>query len=100
MRRWDQKRGDPKQGGLELGHDNAALIVEGADEDDSDRLTLEDRVRFQSQPNGTYRTSDYYCVPAEMAVYGVFRLQLMLYDVQWHATYFLSTILPFAPTAF
>ena len=32
--------------------------------------------------------SDY--VPAEMTAYGVFRLQLMTYDVQWHATYFLS----------
>ena len=34
-----------------------------------------------------------------MTAYGVFRLQLMTYDVQWHATYFLSTSLPFAPTA-
>jgi hypothetical protein len=38
-------------------------------------------------------------VPAEMAVYGVFRLPLMTNDVQWRATYFLSIILPFAPNA-
>ena len=29
-------------------------------------------------------------MPAEMTAYGMFRLQLMTYDVQWHATYFLS----------
>jgi hypothetical protein len=67
MRRWDQKQGDPKQGGLELGSDNAALIVEGTGEDDSDWLALEDGVRIQFQPGGTYRTGDYWLVPARTA---------------------------------
>ena len=39
-------------------------------------------------------------VPEKMAAYGVSRPQLMTYDVQWRATYFLSINLPFAPTAF
>jgi hypothetical protein len=39
-------------------------------------------------------------VPEKMAAYGVSRPQLMTYDMQWRATYFLSINLPFAPTAF
>ena len=39
-------------------------------------------------------------VPGKMVAYGVSRPQLMPYDVQWRATYFLSINLPFAPTAF
>ena len=39
-------------------------------------------------------------VPEKMAAYGVSRPQLMTYDVQWRATYFLSISLPLAPTAF
>jgi len=76
LRRWDQKQGDPKQGGLELGPDNAALIVEGAGEDDSDWLALEDGVRIQFQPGGTYRTGDYWLIPARTATG----------DVEWPQT--------------
>jgi hypothetical protein len=67
LRRWDQKEGDPKEGGLHLGSDEAALIVE-----DGSWLTLEDGVQIQFQkpdsgePN-QYRTGDYWLIPARTA---------------------------------
>jgi hypothetical protein len=70
LRRWDQKEGDPTEGGLLLGTDNAALIVE-----DSDGLwlNLEDGVQIQfqkpdpEQPANQYRTGDYWLIPARTA---------------------------------
>jgi hypothetical protein len=61
LRRWDQKAGDPRRGGLEL-RDGAALIKEGADDDGW--LELEDGVRVQFQPGGDYREGDYWLIPA------------------------------------
>jgi hypothetical protein len=80
MRRWDQKQGDPEQGGLELNTDNnadpdpdnAAFVVEGAGEDDG-WLGLEDGVQIQfpkpaqGQPANHYRTGDYWLIPARTA---------------------------------
>jgi hypothetical protein len=69
LRRWDQKAGDPAEGGLQLGSDNAALIIE----DSSDNwLDLEDGVQIQFQKLGTgqthvYRTGDYWLIPARTA---------------------------------
>jgi hypothetical protein len=61
LRRWDQKEGDPRRGGLEL-RDGAALIKEATD--DGDWLELEDGVRIQFLPNGAYRAGDYWLIPA------------------------------------
>ena len=73
LRRWDHKRGDPRQGGLTISKDTegAALIVEG--EDETGWLMLEDGIQIQfqtpksaDQPNH-YRTGDYWLIPARTA---------------------------------
>ncbi len=72
LRRWDQRAGDPEEGGLTLANDNAALVQEGV------WLTLEDGVQVQfqpanpAQPNQTslvneYQTGDYWLIPARTA---------------------------------
>ncbi len=64
LRRWDQRAGDSRTGGLKLSDkDNAALIT-------SDWVTLEDgiQVRFQApSSNVNYRTGDYWLIPARTA---------------------------------
>jgi hypothetical protein len=72
LRRWDHKDGDPADGGLQLGSDGAALIVEGRGDTDN-WLELEDGVMIQFQkpdagqiPN-QYRTGDYWLIPARTA---------------------------------
>ncbi len=70
LRRWDQSAGDPAQGGLQLGSDNAALIVEATR--GSAWLNLEDgiQIQFQPAPQGStnqYRTGDYWLIPARTA---------------------------------
>jgi Family of unknown function (DUF6519) len=70
LRRWDESQGDPAEGGLTLGSDGAALIVE-----DSNGLwlSLEDgvQVQFQKPDAGQmanqYRTGDYWLIPARTA---------------------------------
>ena len=64
LRRWDHKAGKSTEGGLVL-HDGAALIIEG--ETSSNWLELEDGVLVQFQPGGTYRTGDYWLIPARTA---------------------------------
>lgn len=64
LRRWDHKAGKPTEGGLAL-HDGAALIIEG--ETSSNWLELEDGVLVQFQPGGTYRSGDYWLIPARTA---------------------------------
>jgi hypothetical protein len=61
LRRWDQKGGDPRRGGLEL-RDGAGIITEGTGDDEW--LELEDGVRIQFQPGGKYRAGDYWLIPA------------------------------------
>jgi hypothetical protein len=69
VRRWDHQAGDPAEGGLTLGADNAALVQEGQ------WLELENGVQIQFQiladANGTslnqYHTSDYWQIPARTA---------------------------------
>jgi Family of unknown function (DUF6519) len=68
LRRWDQKAGDPEEGGLTIQADGAALIVEDKDT----WLTLEDGVQIQFQPSAgksknIYRTGDYWLIPARTA---------------------------------
>ena len=69
VRRWDHQAGDPADGGLTLGADNAALIQEGQ------WLELENGVQIQFQTladaNGNslnqYHSSDYWLIPARTA---------------------------------
>jgi len=70
LRRWDQTAGDPAQGGLKLGSDNAALVVEATN--GPVWLNLEDgiQIQFQPAPQGAtnlYRTGDYWLIPARTA---------------------------------
>jgi hypothetical protein len=70
LRRWDHVEGDPTEGGLQLGSDAAALVIE-----DSEGLwlELEDGVQIQFQkppadgPAEVYRTGDYWLIPARTA---------------------------------
>ncbi|HYX53827.1 MAG TPA: DUF6519 domain-containing protein [Candidatus Limnocylindrales bacterium] len=69
LRRWDQEQGDPAEGGLTLGSDNAALIQES---DGNLWLELEKGVQVQFQPapagqQNEYRTGDYWLIPARTA---------------------------------
>jgi hypothetical protein len=64
LRRWDQKGGEATEGGLALGSDNAALIIE----DSATWLNLENGVQIQFQTSGAvYRTGDYWLIPARTA---------------------------------
>jgi hypothetical protein len=66
LRRWDQKEGDPSEGGLQLS-DGAALIIE------DEWLEVEDGIKIQfqkpddKQPPNSYRTADYWLIPARTA---------------------------------
>jgi hypothetical protein len=70
LRRWDYQESDPADGGLQLGSDNAALVVEGTG---GAWLSLEDGVQIQFQPPDSgqppthYRTGDYWLIPARTA---------------------------------
>jgi hypothetical protein len=68
LRRWDQKQGDPRRGGLDL-RDGAALLKEG----DGDKfwLALENGIQIQfttREPVNQYRTGDYWLIPARTAI--------------------------------
>lgn len=69
LRRWDQKAGDTRTGGLEL-RDGAALIRETTNGKDY-WLLLEDGIKIQFQPGddnpAIYRTGDYWLIPARTA---------------------------------
>jgi hypothetical protein len=67
LRRWDQKTGNPKRGGLEL-RGGAALIREGVG--DSEWMMLEDGVQIQfvkTDPPSYFSTGDYWLIPARTA---------------------------------
>jgi hypothetical protein len=70
LRRWDHKAGEKAEGGLQLGSDGAALIVEDSN---GSWLSLEDGVQIQFQkpdqgpPANQYRTGDYWLIPARTA---------------------------------
>lgn len=72
LRRWDQKAGNAPEGGLTLGDDKAAVIMEGSGNDNW--LKLEDgiQIQFQRTSGNTaqmsrYRTGDYWLIPARTA---------------------------------
>jgi hypothetical protein len=70
LRRWDYEAGDPADGGLQLGSDMAALVIEGPS---GAWLSLEDGVQIRFDPPDTgqpptqYRTGDYWLIPARTA---------------------------------
>jgi hypothetical protein len=70
LRRWDHQAGNPRLGGPQLSN-GAALVVESEGEADSAWLTLEDGVQIQfpkpSAGQNTYRTGDYWWLPARTA---------------------------------
>jgi hypothetical protein len=65
LRRWDQKQGDPRRGGLEL-RDGAAIIKESGAAGEN-WLELEDGIRIQFAQRGNYRAGDYWLIPARTA---------------------------------
>jgi len=70
LRRWDHRSGDPTQGGEEVLPDGALPIP-----DAEQWIDLEDgvQVRFEVLPNVplTYRSGDYWLIPARVATGGV-----------------------------
>jgi hypothetical protein len=65
MRRWEQKEGDSRTGGLDL-DEGAARIVESSSPL-AGWLSLEDGIQIQFQPGATYRTGDYWLIEARTA---------------------------------
>jgi hypothetical protein len=65
IRRWDQRSGDAKTGGLTL-TDGAANIIEPTT-NNSHWLNLEDGVQVQFGRGGNYRRGDFWLIPARTA---------------------------------
>ena len=85
MRRWDYAAGDPAQGGLTLGADGAASIRTGTlSGGDSAWLMLEDGVEilFEGAGTVTWRTGDYWLIPARVATGDVIWPQETVVDAQ------------------
>lgn len=64
LRRWDHQPGVKSRGGAEL-KQGALVIVEG--QGDKAWLNLEDGVQVQFQPGQTYRSGDFWLIPARTA---------------------------------
>lgn len=81
VRRWDQVAGDPAAGGLSLAADNAAILVADA------WLNLEDgvQVQFPGASSATFRTGDYWLIPARVATGDVVWPQESGVDAQGNA---------------
>lgn len=60
LRRWDQKK-DPSAGANEVGEKGIVIIESTANDN---WIVLEDGVYIQFQSGATYRTSDYWLIPA------------------------------------
>lgn len=70
LRRWDHKAGDPTQGGVTLGPDHGVLIPpDPTGSQVPTWLDLEDglQVLFDEVSNATFRTGDYWLIPARVA---------------------------------
>ncbi len=63
LRRWDQRAGDESKGGLRINEktEGAALIEPG------EWLTLEDGIQIRFEAGATYRSGDYWLIPARTA---------------------------------
>jgi len=70
VRRWDQKAGDPDEGGLQLTADGAAQIPDGASQpwlDLENGVQVQFRAPVAGEPAPVYRTGDYWLIPARTA---------------------------------
>ncbi|MDR3415547.1 MAG: DUF6519 domain-containing protein [Nevskia sp.] len=76
LRRWDHKAGDAAQGGLTLGKDGAALISTASSSAGkfviqiaNPWLDLEDgvQIQFEELSYASYRSGDYWLIPARVA---------------------------------
>ena len=65
LRRWEQREGDARTGGLTL-TDGAADVIERT-KNNSHWLNLEDGVQVQFEPGANYRRGDYWLIPARTA---------------------------------
>ncbi len=65
LRRWDQQAGDPAAGGVALTKSGAVPIPSATDQ----WIDIEDglQVLFEAQATATYRTGDYWLIPARVA---------------------------------
>lgn len=63
LRRWDQKAGDPAEGGSDLGTDGAVPIAAGTWQNLEDGV----QVLFPDADGISYRPSDYWLIPARVA---------------------------------
>jgi hypothetical protein len=63
LRRWDHKAGNPAEGGLDIGPDGAVPITA------NDWLNLEDgvQIQFPDLDHSSFRTADYWLIPARVA---------------------------------
>jgi hypothetical protein len=85
LRRWNQKPGNPKNGGVTITKEGTALVQEGLDDDHW--LTLENgvQIQFQTQkPVSRYMAGDYWLIPARVATG----------DVEWPGAQDNPTALP------
>lgn len=64
LRRWNHQAGDERRGGLKLGPDNALLLAETEADGTQRWLPLEDGVQIAFEPGATYRSGDYWLIPA------------------------------------
>jgi hypothetical protein len=67
LRRWDHRPGESKADAAGLAdEDNAVNVVESSTSEDA-WLSLEEGIEIQFQRGATYRTGDYWLIPARVA---------------------------------
>jgi hypothetical protein len=62
LRRWDHRQGDPNKNYPKLSNTNYAAVIE-----EGKWLTLENGIQIWFEPGATYRTGDYWLIPARTA---------------------------------
>jgi hypothetical protein len=67
LRRWDQRAGDIKTGGLEINDDEKSINRDNAALIKAEWLDLEDGIQVLFEPERTYVAGDYWLIPARTA---------------------------------
>lgn len=67
LRRWDHRPNQAQPTAAQLDAQDQALKVVVSRGEDQGWLTLEDGVQVQFEPGGTYRSGDYWLIPARVA---------------------------------
>ena len=62
LRRWDHRQGDPNKNYPKISNTNYAAVIE-----EGKWLTLENGIQIWFEPGATYRTGDYWLIPARTA---------------------------------